>query len=70
MFIFSLNPNERMWNKYNFIVTFNKNSMFEGQRLQYVVPGYTGHIPHKVYEDNVPLQDNKAIGKIPGINIV
>jgi len=44
--------------------------MFEGQRLQYVVPGYTGHIPHKVYEDNVPLQDNKAIGKIPGINIV
>jgi hypothetical protein len=41
--------------------------MFEGQRLQYVVPGYTGHIPHKVYEDNVPLQENKPTGKIPGI---
>ena len=41
--------------------------MFEGQRLQYVVPGYTGHIPHKVYENNVPLQENKPTGKIPGI---
>jgi hypothetical protein len=29
--------------------------MFEGQRLNYVVPGYTGHIPHKVYQDNIPL---------------
>ena len=41
--------------------------MFEGQRLQYVVPGYTGHIPHKVYEDNVSLQETKPTGKIPGI---
>lgn len=40
--------------------------MFEGQRLHYVVPGYTGHIPHKVYEDNVSLQENKPNGKIPG----
>ncbi len=41
--------------------------MFEGQRLQYVVPGYSGHIPHKVYEENVSLQENKPTGKIPGI---
>ena len=40
--------------------------MFEGQRLQYVVPGYTGHIPHKVYEDNISLQESKPTGKIPG----
>ena len=40
--------------------------MFEGKRTEYIVPGYTGHIPHKVYEDNIPLSDNKPIGKIPG----
>lgn len=40
--------------------------MFEGKRTDYIVPGYTGHIAHKVYEDNVPLQNNKPTGKIPG----
>ena len=30
--------------------------MFEGQRLQYIIPGYTGHIPHKIYENDIPLQ--------------
>lgn len=29
--------------------------MFEGQRLNYIVPGYTGHIPKKVYDGTVPI---------------
>lgn len=27
--------------------------MFEGTRLQYIVPGYTGHIPKTFFEQQV-----------------
>lgn len=31
--------------------------MFEGTRLSYVVPGYTGHIPKSVQERGGPYVD-------------
>jgi hypothetical protein len=47
--------------------------MFEGQRLSYVVPGYTGylyikrrHIPKKVYDEFQGVEKQDAISKIPG----
>ncbi len=41
--------------------------MFEGQRLSYIVPGYTGHIPSKQVDNWQPLDpSDKPKSKIPG----
>ncbi|CAK56526.1 unnamed protein product (macronuclear) [Paramecium tetraurelia] len=41
--------------------------MFEGTRLQYIVPGYTGHIPKGFFEQQVGYyQEEKPQNHIPG----
>lgn len=44
--------------------------MFEGTRLSYVVPGYTGHIPKNVYEQGDAYADIKPTNHIPGIQLI
>ncbi|KRW99308.1 hypothetical protein PPERSA_02420 [Pseudocohnilembus persalinus] len=40
--------------------------MFEGSRLSYVVPGYTGYIPKEVQYDRVQVQEQEPTYQIPG----
>jgi hypothetical protein len=40
--------------------------MFEGTRLSYIVPGYTGHIPKTVQEQGGPYVEGKPTSHIPG----
>lgn len=41
--------------------------MFEGTRLQYIVPGYTGHIPKSFFEQQgANFVDEKPSNHIPG----
>ncbi|EAR93097.3 hypothetical protein TTHERM_00449470 (macronuclear) [Tetrahymena thermophila SB210] len=40
--------------------------MFEGTRLSYVVPGYTGHIPKVIRDDPIPIQKQEPKYQIPG----
>lgn len=40
--------------------------MFEGTRLAYVVPGYTGHIPKNCQESTGPFIEEKPSNHIPG----
>ena len=40
--------------------------MFEGTRLAYIVPGYTGHIPKTFHEPNGLYVEEKPSNHIPG----
>jgi hypothetical protein len=40
--------------------------MFEGTRLAYIVPGYTGHIPKTYHEPTGPYVEEKPSNHIPG----
>ena len=40
--------------------------MFEGTRLAYIVPGYTGHISKTYHDQSGPYIEEKVSNHIPG----
>jgi hypothetical protein len=44
--------------------------MFEGTRLSYVVPGYTGHIPKTVHGQGPAYEEGKPANHIPGLYLL